>query len=159
MNPDAEVRREEALSFLVNHDSGVLSTVSKEGKPRSRMVYYTCDDSFNIFFITLESTRKVADLKANPYASFIIAETDMPRTLQVEGTIHDVTDTETMNPMITSFIRSLSSPERKHGIPLEHLNAATIKLYRINPSWLRWGDFTFARGEDKVFTLIDPTEE
>lgn len=157
MNPDSIGRRDEALSFLVNHETGVLSTVSPEGKPRARHVYYTCDDAFTIFFITLASTRKVADLKTHPYAAFVVSETDVARTLQIEGDIDDVTDTETMNPMITAFIRSLTSPDRKHGIPLEHLDAATIKLYRLTPTWLRWGDFTFARGEDKVFTQIDPS--
>lgn len=157
MHPDTEGLRDEALSFLVNHETGVIATISGEGKPRARLVYYTCDDAFNIFFITLDSTRKAADLAKNPVAAFVVSETDMPRTLQVEGPVQDLTDTETMNPMITDFIRSLTSNERKHGIPIAHLDAATIKLYRLTPSWLRWGDFTFAVGEDKVFTQIDPT--
>ena len=154
MNTDAQGIRDEALSFLVDHDAGVLSTVSG-GAPRSRLVYYTCDDAFNIFFITLANTRKVADLAGSPHASFVVSELETPRTLQLEGTVADLTETATMNPLLLNFIRTLMEKDG-HGIPLEHFDAAAIKLYQFTPAWVRWGDFAYRLGTDNVFTLIDP---
>ena len=152
-----EEARDEALSFLVDHREGVLSTVSAEGQPRSRLLYYTCDDSFNIFFITLANTRKVADLAAHPKAAFVVSDTETPQTLQVEGEVKDLTETATNDPLIVGFFRELQS-HKKYGIPLEHLDSAVIKIYRLSPSWIRWGHFTFGRGSDAVLTLIDPKE-
>lgn len=158
MTLDTEGKRDEALSFLVDHETGVLSTVS-DGKSHSRLVYYTCDDSFTIFFLTLANTRKVADLKENPHASFVVSEIDIPRTLQVEGTVEDLTEVATMNPLLTNFVQELMSKRRRYGLPLEHFDAAVVKLYQLTPSWVRWGDFTFGRGTDKVLTSIDPVQE
>ncbi len=149
--------REEALAFLVHHESGVLSTVSKEGKPRSRQVYYTCDNAFNIYFLTLANTRKVADLAANPSAAFVVSELELPRTLQIEGSAANLTDTAALDPLLSSFIKTLMS-HAQFGIPLERLDAAAVQFYRLTPDWVRWGDFTFGRGTDDVLTIINPTE-
>jgi len=158
MTLDAEGKRDEARSFLGDQETGVLSTVS-DGKSRSRLVYYTCDDSFTIFFLTLANTRKVADLAQNPHASFVVSEIDIPRTLQVEGTVEDVTEVATMNPLLTNFVQELMSKRRRYGLPLEHFDTAVVKLYQLTPSWVRWGDFTFGRGTDNVLTLIDPSHK
>ncbi len=157
MEKDTSAIRDEALSFLVNNESGVLSTVSEEGTPRSRQIYYACDDSFNIYFMTLANTRKVADLKANPAAAFVVSQLDIPRTLQIEGAVSDLTETAELDPLVSNFVHALMAKKR-FGIPLEHLDAAVVRFFRLTPSWIRWGDFTFGRGTDDVLTVINPNE-
>ena len=151
--------REEALGFLVNHDAGVLSTTSSAGQPRARLMYYTCDDSFNIFFLTLANTRKVSDLTSNPRAAFVVSETDIPRTIQIEGTAEDLTDTAPMDPLLTNFINELTAKRRRYGLPIEHFDMSVIKLYKLTPTWVRWGDFTFGQGTDQVLTEIEEIQE
>ena len=155
MNPDTEGKRDEALSFLVDHPTGVLSTVTADGQPRARLIYYTCDDAFNVFFITLKSTRKVTDIAANNKAAFVVSETEIPRTLQMEGTIADLTDTATVDPLLADFVHTLMS-HTKYGIPLSHFDASELHFYKLTPEWVRWGDFTFGKGTDQVLTTIDP---
>jgi general stress protein 26 len=154
MRPDAEGKREEALSFLVDHDTGVLATLSREGAARARLVYYTCDDAFNIYFLTLKATRKVADLATNPRAAFVVSETDIPRTIQIEGAVEDLTDTATVDPILDDFVHRLMA-HGKYGIPLARFDASELKFYRLTPQWVRWGDFTFGQGTDNVLTEID----
>ena len=155
MEQDTELKRDEALSFLVNHDAGVLATVSRDGQPGARMVYYTCDDSFNVYFLTLKNTRKVADLAANGRAAFVVAEMDAPKTIQIEGDVADLTETATLDPLLSDFVHRLTSHE-PYGIPLSHLDASEIRFYKMTPTWVRWGDFTFGRGTDNVLTKIEP---
>lgn len=157
MDHDTTGARDEALSFLVNHDTGVLATVSGSGEPRARMVYYTCDDFFNVYFITLTKTRKTGDLASHPRAAFVVAETDIPRTLQLEGVVSDLTETATNDAMLVGFIRRLMDV-KPYGIPLSHFDASAMRFYRLAPNWVRWGDFTFGQGTEEVLSEIDPAE-
>lgn len=154
MENDPTGKRDDALSFLVNNETGVLATISNKGTPRARLVYYTVDDSFNIYFLTLANTRKVADITTNPHVAFTVFQTDTPRTLQLEGTASDLTDTATNDPLLVSFIKMLSS-KNTYGIPIEHLDTAVIRFFKITPTWVRWGDFTFGEGTDNVLTTIE----
>ena len=158
MEPNTEGKHDEALSFLEAHTTGVVATVSSEGKPRARLVYYTCDDSFNVYFVTLANTRKAADLAANPHAAFVVSETDAPRTLQLEGAIADLTDTATIDPTLADLVSTLMSNTR-YGAPLARFDTAKLKFFRLTPDWVRWGNFTFGRGTDAVLTQINPNEE
>jgi general stress protein 26 len=157
MNADQERKREEALSFLVDHDAGVLATLSRQNEVSARLVYYTCDDAFNVYFLTLKDTRKVADLTANPQAAFVVSEMEIPRTIQMEGRVEDLTDSATVDPLLSDFVRRLRSHE-KYGIPLTRLDASELKFFRLTPTRVRWGDYTFGQGTDAVLTDIDTAE-
>lgn len=151
-----EGERDEALTFLMNHETGVLATISEANEPHARLVYYTVDDAFNIYFITLKNTRKVADLGAHHQAAFVVSQEDMPRTVQIEGKVTDVTDTTTLNPIIADFVKRLS--EKEYGIPLAHMDASELRFFKLEPSWVRWGEFTFGQGTDHVLTEVNPDE-
>jgi general stress protein 26 len=157
MKLDTEGTHDEALSFLLDHEAGVLATISRSGESRARLVYYTCDDAFNIYFITLKNTRKSHDLEANPQAAFVVSEMDMPRTLQIEGKVTDLSNTAVIDPLLSDFVHRLMA-HQKYGIPLTHFDAGELVFYRLTPDWIRWGDFTFGRGTDNVFTEIDTAE-
>lgn len=158
MESNLDGKREEALSFLFAHTSGILATVSPEGNPHARLMYYTCDDFFNIYFLTVANTRKAGDIAAHPRAAFVISELEMPRTLQLEGTVENLTDTAVIDPLLTDFVHTLTSV-KPYGIPLERFDTGTLAFYRITPDWIRWGDFTFGRGSDNVFTEIAAGED
>lgn len=155
MKKDAQAKRDEALSFLVNHDTGVLATIARTGEPHARLIYYICDDSFNIYFITLKKTRKFDDLCANPRAAFVVSETEIPRTLQIEGTAADVSDTATLDPLVAGFIHRLME-HKEFGIPIAHFDPDQLRFYKLTSTWVRWGDFTFGKGTDEVLTQIEP---
>lgn len=157
MTPDAAGKRDEALSFLVNHDTGVLATISDAGEPRARLVYYTCDDAFNIYFITLKNTRKAADITANGKAAFVVSETEIPHTIQLEGTVADLSDSATLDPLLVDFMRRLMS-HNTFGIPITHFDTSEFIFCKLTPTWVRWGDFTFGQGTDNVLTEIDPSD-
>ncbi len=157
MKTDKEGKLEEASSFLVGHEAGVLATISQTGGARARLVYYTCDDAFNVYFITLKNTRKVTDMIFNSSAAFFVSETEIPRTLQMEGTVSNLSVTATDDPLLTDFVHRLME-HKKYGIPLAHFDASELQFYKFTPDWIRWGDFTFGQGTDAVFTELHPIE-
>ncbi|MEK7602019.1 MAG: pyridoxamine 5'-phosphate oxidase family protein [Patescibacteria group bacterium] len=148
-------KREEALSFLMSHTTGVLSTVSTEHKSRSRFVYYASDDTFSLYFITLANTRKVSDLANNSSASFVIAESDVPRTLQIEGDITDLTETATIEPTLVKLVDTLMS-NATYGAPLTRFDSSTLRFYRLIPKWIRWGNFTQGHTTNEILSPIYP---
>lgn len=158
MTPDKLGKRDEALQFLLSHETGVLATGPVDSGPRARLVYYACDGSFNVYFLTLKNTRKVSDLSRNPRAAFVVSETDVPRTLQMEGTVTDSTETAEIDPLLTDFVHRLMSHGR-YGIPLARFDRSELKFFKFTPSWVRWGDFTLGEGSDTVLTEIHTKDE
>jgi general stress protein 26 len=152
MEKNPNEKRKEALSFLQGHEGGVLATVSETGESRARFLYYTCDDAFNLYFMTLKSTRKIADLATHPQAAFVVSNMDVPRTLQMEGSVTDLSDTATIDP---TLVKKLMAHE-KYGIPLGHFDTSELMFYKLTPTWIRWGDFTSGQGTTEVLSEIDP---
>jgi general stress protein 26 len=146
-------KRKIALNFLKAHRTGVLATISPEGTPRARLVYYACDDSFAISFLTLASTRKVDDLAANQHAAFTVAVEEVPQTIQMEGTVTDLTATGTIDATLSKLTENwLSNPT--YEAPLTRLDSGGINYYRFTPTWIRWEDFTSGHKTADVLTII-----
>ncbi|KND47137.1 MAG: hypothetical protein AB199_01755 [Parcubacteria bacterium C7867-004] len=147
--------RQTALSFLKERAFGVLATVSPEGEPRARSVYYASDDSFGIFFLTLSGTSKVEDINNDHHAAFVVSAEDVPRTIQIEGVISELTDTATIDPIVQELMDTLMK-NGPHFAPLTHLDAGRVLFYKITPSRVRWADFTKGDGTDEVFSQLVP---
>src|SRR3989338_7866325 len=90
MDIDLDNARKDALAFLKQHKAGVLATVSPEGDAHASTVYYTSDDDFNIYILTLVNSRKYAGVSAHPQVAFTVSTPDVPQTLQIEGLATDI---------------------------------------------------------------------
>jgi general stress protein 26 len=60
------------LGFLRLHRWAVQGSVSPRGAPQSALVSFAVTDSLEIVFDTLDTTRKVANLRVNPRIAFVI---------------------------------------------------------------------------------------
>lgn len=147
-------KRKAALAFLKAHRTGVLATISPEGAPHTRLVYYACDDAFIIHFLTLKGTRKAVDLASHRQAAFTVAAEQVPQALELEGTVEDVTETATIDSTLSKLTENwLSNPS--YGAPLTRFDAGSIiTYYRLTPTWIRWGDFTSGHKTADVLTNI-----
>lgn len=142
-----------ALQFLQERSLGVLATLSPTGTPRARTVYYATDASLSIYFCTLTHTRKIEDIAHDAHGAFVVSDDTSPKTLQIEGTIEDLTETATITPVVQTLIATFM----KHGTdfaPLTHLDPGTIVFYKLTPTWIRFGDFTDGFGAQKTFTEL-----
>src|SRR5581483_7954663 len=141
MNTPDTASRAEALAFLKEHRTGVLATLSPQGTPRARFLYYTCDDQFNIYFLTLANTRKVEDLRMSGEAAFVVAVEDVPQTVQMEGVVEDLSNRPTDDAVINDIFDAIKSNAQYHA-PLTRFDAAEVHFFRLKPRWVRWGNFT-----------------
>lgn len=145
--------RSEALSFLKGRTTGVLATVSLDGTPHARTVYYAADDAFGVHFLTFANTRKSEDMAGDARAAFVVSSEEMPQTLQMEGYVSDLTETAETDAMVKELVGRFSA-KGAHFAPITRLDPSSIRYYKLAPRWVRWGDFTQGDGSAEVLTEI-----
>lgn len=143
MEQTTENARKDALSFLTNHKTGVLSTVSGQGHALGSMVYYVADEQFNVYILTLATSRKFGAIEEHPQVAFTVANPDIPQTLQLEGIGMDISLDEEGNQKRQELLEVLSSNPWFYGPPAK-LDPAQMVVVWIRPTWVRWADYAFA---------------
>ena len=154
MNIYLDHARKDALSFLRRHKTGVLATNAHEYQVHASMVYYTADNDFNIYFLTLVNTRKFKALGAHPQVAFTVSNPDVPQTLQIEGVAMDISLEEEVAKKKDELFEVLNSNQWFAG-PVTKLDPALSAIIWIRPTWIRWADYAFAEsGNEYVFKEI-----
>ena len=149
-----ENARKDALAFLLRHKTGVLSTLSPEGRVHGSMIYYIADENFNIYFLTLSNSRKFKALQANPAVAFTVATPEVPQTLQFEGVAMDISLDEEATKKKEQLLETLNSNPWFYP-PVAKLDVADTVVVWVRPTWVRWADYAFAdAGSEHVFKEI-----
>lgn len=152
MNPDA---KKAALDFLASKKTGVLSTLSPADEPRARLVYYSSDAHFNIYFLTFANTRKAEDLRAHPKAAFTVSDEAVPRTLQIEGDAVDITNSPVDDAIIETLFDRLQM-NAKYYAPLARFDRSDVRFFKLSPTWVRFGNFTEGHSTSEVLFDVTP---
>jgi methyltransferase (TIGR00027 family) len=127
--------RAEILAFMSAHSMAVQASVSMWNAPQAAAVGVIVTDAFELFFDTVDSTRKVGNLRANPRVAFVIgglAEGE-ERTVQYEGVVDEPTGQELDDLKTRYFARFPDGPDRQAWPGLTYL--------RARPRWIRFSDF------------------
>ena len=148
--------RGHALQFLKSNSAGVLSTISSDGKTHGSAVYYVSDDDFNIYFITLTTSRKFANLSANPHVAFTVGTQYVPQTIQLEGVASMLRHPEEIGAHAEDLMKVLTSNSTYYA-PITKLGDADTAIIWIQPKWIRWADYASVEtGPKNVLIEIAP---
>jgi PPOX class probable F420-dependent enzyme len=79
--------RDELLVFLRRYRIAVEATAGRDGTPQAAVVGIAVSDELELVFDTLTSTRKYANLRANPRVALVVGWDD-EATAQVDGVAH-----------------------------------------------------------------------
>ena len=95
--------RSELLRFMRGHSLAVQTSVSPAVAPQAAVVGIVVTDDFEVFFDTLDVTRKMHNLRRNPKIAFVIGglTNGDERTVQYEGVADEPVGTE---------LKAMSSP-------------------------------------------------
>jgi hypothetical protein len=120
------------------HSLAVQTSVSPSLAPQAAVVGIVVTDRFEVFFDTLDVTRKVANLRQNPRIAFVIGGLAIgdERTVQYEGIADEPTGAELERLKDFYFIRFPDGRERQNWQGLVYL--------RARPRWIRYSDFNQA---------------
>jgi len=81
---------------LYEPNAMVVSTVSAEGQPSSRMVLLKGHDERGFVFYTNRASRKATELESNPWAAATVHWEVQSRQVRVEGAVERVGDDESL---------------------------------------------------------------
>jgi hypothetical protein len=128
------VTRSELLSFMKAQRHGAIATAGPDA-PQAAVVGIVVTDDFEVFFDTLESTRKAANLRARQRVAFVVGgfEPDAQRTVQLEGVADEPGGVELDELKHLYFERFIDGPQRQAWKGLIYV--------RVRPTWLRYSDY------------------
>ena len=90
------IPRAELLAFMRQERYAVQASTSCSGEPQAAIVGIVVSEHFEVFFDTLDTSRKAANLRRNPSVAFVIGPVlaNSARTVQLEGTADEPTGPE-----------------------------------------------------------------
>lgn len=129
------MNRRQLLKFLRSHDLAVQSSVSDLGEPQAAVVGFAITDKFEFVFDTIDSTRKIANLRRNPMIALTIGGlTDNDeRTVQCNGIADEPTGLA-LNHLKDAYFSVF--PDGK-----DRQSWQGITYVRVRPLWMRFSDF------------------
>jgi general stress protein 26 len=127
--------RADILAFMRRHSLAVQASVSPSNSPQAAVVGFIVTDAFEVFFDTLDSTRKVSNLRQNSQVALVVGGlTDGDeRTVQYEGIADEPKGLELERLKEDYFVRFPDGRARQTWPGLIYM--------RIHPHWLRFSDF------------------
>lgn len=123
------------LEFIRLHKLAVQSSVTADGKSQAAIVGFAITDQFEIVFDTLQTTRKVQNLRANPAIALVIGGwvSEDERTVQYEGIADEPVGAELDRLKRTYYGVYPDGPSRANWPGLIYI--------RVRPAWLRFSDY------------------
>jgi hypothetical protein len=128
--------RFDLLQFLRAHSLAVQASVSPSAAPQAAVVGFVVTADFEVFFDTLETTRKVQNLRRNPTIALVIGgltEGD-ERTVQYEGIADEPVGVDLERLKELYFARFPDGRERQRWRGLVYV--------RARPTWVRFSDYS-----------------
>lgn len=127
--------RANLLAYLRAHRYGVQASVSTGGRPQAAVVGIAVSDTFEIVFDTLASTRKAANLLANPAVALTFGSlaADAARTVQIDG-VADVLDGVDRERLVSLYLGVFPDGIERQAWP-------GLIYVRVTPTWLRDSDY------------------
>jgi hypothetical protein len=122
------------FKFMAQQTLGVLGSISPAGVPQSALVGIAVTPELEIVFDTVASSRKHANLLANPAASFVIGLGDQPEiTVQFEGAARKPVGAELARYQQVYFAAWTDGPDR--------LSWPGIAYFVVRRKWIRYSDY------------------
>lgn len=140
------MEKPELLVYLESQRLGVLGTLSPEGAAQGALVGYAVTQRFEILFDTVRTSRKYANMMANPRVSFTVGDTTNrgdERTVQFEGIAEELAAER------LTELRPIYYATWPDGIEREQW--PDITWFVIHPRWIRYSDFKIPHIQEWTF--------
>lgn len=137
----------ELLQFLRGHSLAVQASVSPSDGPQAAVVGFIVSEDFEIFFDTLETTRKALNLRRNAKIAFVVGGMNSgdERTAQYEGVADEPGGSDLERLKELYFARFPDGRERQSWPGLTY--------FRVRPQWIRYSDFNRVPAEVVEFAF------
>lgn len=130
--------REQLLACMRAYKYCAQSSSSPEGVPQVALMGCVVTDEFEVFFDTLDTTRKSRNLRRDPRCAFAFGSTvggDL-RTVQLDGVTDEPQGAE-LERLMQLYCATFPQGSERRAWP-------GMTYVRVRPSWLRYSDFSGA---------------
>ena len=150
---DADPLLEEIANFIAAQQLAVVATLGRDGAPQAALVGAAITDRFELIFDSLDTSRKVVNLRRDHRVAFVVGGTMQDeRTVQVDGIADEPVGDEAERVREAYFRRWPDGRQRQTWAGITHV--------RITPHWVRFSDWNvspvvvveWAMGDDGVLT-------
>lgn len=143
------MNRSDLLAFLRGPRYAVEASVTPAGQPQAAIMGLAIGDDFEIVFDTLGTTRKMANLRANPRIALAIGSLQEGdhRGAQLEGLADEPAGAELERCLELYFARFPEGRFRRSW--------PGITYVRVRPTWLRYSDYSGAKPRILEFKAED----
>jgi general stress protein 26 len=127
--------RSDVLAFIRGHLLAVQASVSGAHAPQAAVVGFIITDDFEVFFDSVDSTRKVSNLRQNPRIALVIGgllDGD-ERTVQYEG-VADEPEGHALERLKEQYFERFPDGRNRQQWP-------GLTYVRARPRWLRFSNF------------------
>jgi general stress protein 26 len=139
---------DQLYDFIQARRLAVISTTSPSGDPQSALVGVAVSPELHIVFDTVKSSRKYANLKADPRIS-LVSGWDAEITVQYEG-IAVEPEGEALDQAKSIYFKTWPDGVERQQWP-------GITWFLITPRWIRYSDFGSGRIEESNFSPMTLT--
>ena len=124
------------LTFIRAHRWAIEATSSPGNEPQAAIIGIAVTEDLELVFDTLASSRKAANLRANPRIALVIGgwnDAD-PRTVQYQG-VADFPVGDALEQLKKTYFAAFPDGPTRLSWP-------GITYVRVKPQWVRYSDFT-----------------
>jgi general stress protein 26 len=139
------MKRDTILEFLHSHKLVVEASRTPEGAPQAAVVGYAVTDSLELVFDTLSTTRKFANLRADPRIALVIGWDQV--TVQLEG-IADFPEGDELERLKECYFGAYPDGRDRLAWP-------GITHVRVRPTWARYSNYSQDPPEIWELTAMD----
>lgn len=126
--------RAELIAFMRRNPLAVQASVASDGGPQAAVIGYVVTDALELFFDTLSTSRKYANLQINPCIALVVGwDLEEACTLQLEGLADEPTGAE-LERLQGLYFAAFPDGVERQTLP-------DIAYFRVRPSWLRFSDY------------------
>lgn len=129
------VDNEALVAFLRSQHWAVEATVSSAVQPQAAIIGYAATDQLELVFDTLSTSRKAANLRANPCIALVIGgwHAGSEQTLQYEGVADFPAGAELVR-LKEAYFKAFPDGRSRESW-------SGITYVRVRPTWLRFSDY------------------
>jgi general stress protein 26 len=126
---------QDLLHFLREHRLAAEASVSTASGAQAAVVGFAVSDDFEMIFDTLDSTRKVANIRHNPKIAFVVGGFAVgdERTAQYEGVADEPAGPE-LDRLAEVYYRVYPEGRSRRSWP-------SLIYIRVRPTWIRYSDY------------------
>lgn len=138
------MERQDLIAFLRKHTLMVEATTSEGGAAQAAVVGFVVSDELELFFDTLATSRKYANLKRDPRIAVVVGWDD--KTAQLEGVVDEPTGAD------LDRLRARYFATFPDGVERARMHRELVYL-RVRPTWVRFSDFS--AGPNQPATIVE----